>query len=269
MNITGKTFANKKEEITYLVKHKKDIAEFKKAVKKEFVLGLVLEQTHTAVKAISTSKENDTDAIIKRTVIGNTYNWLDSHGDVHLDGVFTKSLNERQDRIWHLHDHEHKMTAKVGEPSSVYEKSIAWEDLGIQKTGSTTSLMMDSDIMKDYNPLMFKQYRTNKVDQHSVGMYYVKLDFAVSDPDFEEEHKVWTEHIAKVGNRAEAEELGYFWAVKEAKLIEISAVLEGSNILTPTVEAKDIEPSADTQEKEEPPKGTQENKQIINFYKNL
>ena len=266
MNITGKTFANKKEEIAYLVKHKKDIAEFKKAVKKEFVVGLSIERSYNASKAISTSKENDTDTVIKRTVIGNTYNWLDSHGDVHLDGVFTKSLSERKDRVRHLHDHEQKMTAKVGEPTSIYEKSISWEDLGVSKTGSTTSLMMDTDIMKAYNTTMFNQYRTDKVDQHSVGMYYVKLEFAVSDPDFEEEHKVWTEHIDKVGNKADAEELGYFWAVKEAKLIEISAVLEGSNTLTPTVEAKDIEPLQDTH-KTEPLKNTQNESDKLSIYK--
>ncbi len=34
MIITGKTFATKKEEIDYLVEHKKEIIEFKKAVVK-------------------------------------------------------------------------------------------------------------------------------------------------------------------------------------------------------------------------------------------
>ena len=34
MIITGKTFATKKEEIDYLVKHNKEIIEFKKAVVK-------------------------------------------------------------------------------------------------------------------------------------------------------------------------------------------------------------------------------------------
>lgn len=264
MNITGKTFATKKEEIAYLVKHKKDIAEFKKAVKKEFVAGLIVDKELNAFKALSTSKESDSDTVIKRTLIGNTYKWLDSHGDVHLDGIFTKSISERQDRVRHLHDHEQKMTAKLGEPTNVYEKSVAWTDLGVDKIGNTTSLMMDTDIMKSYNSTMFLQYKTNKVDQHSVGMYYVKLDFAVSDPDFEEEHKVWKEHIGDIGNKADAEDLGYFWAVKEAKLIEISAVLEGSNTLTPTVEAKDIEPDNTTQTKE-PSDDTQDKTNKLNI----
>ncbi len=37
--------------------------------------------------------ENDEEkGILKRTIVSNTYNWLDSHGDVHLNGIFAKSI---------------------------------------------------------------------------------------------------------------------------------------------------------------------------------
>ncbi|NIO45187.1 MAG: hypothetical protein GTO02_17850, partial [Candidatus Dadabacteria bacterium] len=218
MKIIGKTFENKKEEIAYLVKHKKEILEFKKAAIK-FTDGTIVNTSSNEVsKALHTSKENDTDSVIKRTLIGNTYNWLDSHGDVHLDGTFTKSIKERQNKIWHLHDHEQKITAKIGVPTNIYESKVAWKDLGINKDGETTSLFMDSDIKKDYNALIFQEYKNGNIDQHSVGMYYVKIELAANDEDFEEEFKVWNENIDKVGNKSQAEELGYFWAVKEAKL---------------------------------------------------
>ena len=247
MKITGKTFATKKEEIDYLVKHNKEIIEFKKAVVKHTTPTTTEAEISSTLKALSTSKEHDTDNVIKRTVIGNTYNWLDSHGDVHLDGTFGKSISERQNKIWHLHDHEQKITAKVGIPSKIYEEKVAWSDLGIKKAGTTTALMMDSDIRKDYNNLIFQEYKDGNIDQHSVGMYYVKIDFAVNDKDHKEEFKVWNDNIENIGNREKAEELGYFYAVKEAKLVEISAVLQGSNELTPTIEAKDIEPEKSTQ----------------------
>lgn len=255
MKITGKTFATKKEEIDYLVKHNKEIIEFKKAVVKHTTPTTTDKESCSTFKALSTSKEHDTDSIIKRTVIGNTYNWLDSHGDVHLDGTFGKSISERQNKIWHLHDHEQKITAKVGIPSKIYEQTVQWSDLGIKKAGTTTALMMDSDIRKDYNNLIFQEYKDGNIDQHSVGMYYVKIDFAVNDKDHKAEFKTWNDNIENIGNREKAEELGYFYAVKEAKLVEISAVLQGSNELTPTIEAKDIEPSKDTQN--EPSKDTQ------------
>jgi hypothetical protein len=174
---------------------------------------------------------------------------MDSHGDVHLDNTFKSSIKQRGEagKIWHLHDHEQKMTAKVGVPSKVYEQEVLWSDLGVNKAGTTQVLMMDSNVMKAYNGLMFQEYKDGNVDQHSVGMYYVKIDLAVNDPEFKEEFALWESTISKLGNQAKAEQEGYFWAVKEAKLIEISAVLEGSNELTPTLEAKDNESSKDIQ----------------------
>jgi hypothetical protein len=263
MIITGKTFATKKEEIDYLVKHKKEIIEFKKAVVKHTTPTTTEAENSSTFKALSTSKEHDTDNVIKRTVIGNTYNWLDSHGDVHLDGTFGKSISERQNKIWHLHDHEQKITAKVGIPSKIYEEKIEWSDLGIKKAGTTTALMMDSNIRKDYNNLIFQEYKDGNIDQHSVGMYYVKIDFAVNDKDHKAEFKTWNDNIESIGNRESAEELGYFYAVKEAKLVEISAVLQGSNELTPTIEAKDIEPEQSTQTNE-PEKSTRKNNNLRN-----
>ena len=264
MIITGKTFATKKEEIDYLVKHNKEIIEFKKAVVKHTTPTTTeIENPSVEFKALSTSKEHDTDNIIKRTVIGNTYNWLDSHGDVHLDGTFGKSISERQNKIWHLHDHEQKITAKVGNPSKIYEETVQWADLGIKKAGTTTALMMDSNIRKDYNNLIFQEYKDGNIDQHSVGMYYVKIDFAVNDKDHKSEFKTWNDNIDKIGNREKAEELGYFYAVKEAKLVEISAVLQGSNELTPTIEAKDIEPINFTQTIE-PLESTRKNNNLRN-----
>jgi hypothetical protein len=61
-----------------------------------------------------------------------------------------------------------------------------------------------------------------------------------------------------IANKSAADEKGYFWAVTEAKLIEISAVVIGSNRITPTQSVTEnteaakgtslsIEPSNDTQ----------------------
>ena len=263
-----------KEFIRDLVENKSEHIEFKKATIKHADSCLMLNDNAPVYvnKALSTSIEDDTDSVIKRTIIGNTYNWMDSHNDVHLDSTFEKSINERgaKGKIWHLHDHEQKVTAKVGKPIKVYEQSVKWSDLGVDKQGTTTSVMMDSNIMRTYNGLMFQEYKDNNIDQHSVGMYYVKIDLAVNDSEYKEEYIEWQNHIGSVGNREKAEESGYFWAVKEAKLIEISAVLEGSNELTPTIDAKnikDIEPERSTQENE-PEKSTQNSDHKENDRKN-
>ena len=117
--------------------------------------------------------------------------------------------------------------------------------------------MMESDIKKSYNELIFDEYKQGSINQHSVGMYYVKMDLAINDKSFEAENIVWNEYIGSIGNKQQAIDQGYFWAVKEAKLIEISAVLEGSNVLTPTIDAKNnIEP-VETTHANEPEQSTQ------------
>jgi hypothetical protein len=239
----------RKERIANVMANKSDLIEMKKASVKyadsqSVFLGCetsIGEGVGSIIKALQTSTENDTPEIIKRTVIGNTYNWLDSHGDVHLSSTFTKSLKERGEKVLHLHDHIYQTTAKVGKPTKVYEQEVKWSDLGIKKAGTTIALMMDSDIIKSYNPVIFDQYQNKMIDQHSVGMYYTKVDIAADDEDYPEAQKLWKQHIDKIGNKEEAEKIGYFYAVQEAKLVEISAVLEGSNTLTPTIDAKSVE----------------------------
>jgi len=250
MSLIEKTFETKKDLFAYLHSNKSDLLEMKKASKKTFVLtpSLVLDNTDIgkANKELFTSSKNDTDSVIKRTVIGNTYNWLDSHGDVHVGNTFGKSISERANKVWHLHDHLYQITAKVGTPERVYEQEVKWTDLGVNKVGKTIVVMMDSNIEKVKNEAIFGEYKSGNIDQHSVGMYYVKVELAINDKDYPEEFKVFNEYIDSIGNKDKAIDQGYFYAVKEAKLIEISAVLEGSNELTPTLGVKNNEPLKDT-----------------------
>ena len=235
-------------KIKELIERKSEIIALKKAEIKTVKGGLSALIQGNVSKGLFENNETS----LKRTIIGNTYNWMDSHDDVHAKGVFTKSIKERGNQIFHLHDHEFKLTSKIGEPIRVYEDVVNWKDLGIEKAGETTALFLDSEILKDYNERIFAEYKNGKINQHSVGMQYVKIDLAVNDEEHEEEYKVWMDNIDQLGNREHAETKGYFWLVREAKLIEISAVLLGSNSLTPTIN----EPLKDTQ-KTEPPLGTQ------------
>tara|TARA_R110002126_G_scaffold93089_5_gene220751 strand:+ start:1483 stop:2307 length:825 start_codon:yes stop_codon:yes gene_type:complete len=270
-----KTYKSKQELFKHLHENNFDIIEMKKASKKTYVFTPSIVDTckdPIAQKALLTSTEKDTDTMIQRTIIGNTYNWLDSHGDVHVGSTFNKSIGERVGKIWHLHDHEYKITAKVGTPQKVYEKEIKWSDLGVEKSGKTTVLMMDTNIEKSKNAQIFKEYNDGLIDQHSVGMYYVKIVLAMDsdEPDHTQYKDNYDEFIDRIGNKDKAEEIGYFYAVKEAKLIEISAVLEGSNELTPTLGVEDIEPLKNTQGNQ-PTKVTDESKQerpkgTIHFY---
>ena len=252
----NKDFSTKKEEIEYVYKNRKEIIAIKKgALKMADSIDSQIQNSELVSKAMHTSNEEDTDTEIKRTIIGNTYFWMDSHNDVHVDNTFKKSISEKGGDVLHLHDHIFQLTAKVGTPSKVYESTIKWTDLGVEKSGTTTVVMMETTIKSSLNSKIFSQYLSKDINQHSVGMHYVKIDMAINGKEYKEEYATWLRYIDLLGNKEKADEKGYFWAVKEAKLVEISAVIKGSNELTPTIDTKDIEPSVDTQN--EPLKDTQ------------
>ncbi len=192
--------------------------------------------------------EDNTDkGILKRTIIANTYLWLDTHSDVHLENTFTNSIAQKANRpAPHLLDHQFSITAKIGKALNYSERQISWRELGLGKTGMTTALMLETEIMKSYNDRMYNEYLDGQVDQHSVSMRYIKMALAVNDgEDYPNEYKVWQDVIAKLGNRKTAEDQGYFWAIQEAALNETSAVLAGSNELTPTLGSDKSEPLED------------------------
>jgi hypothetical protein len=244
-------FAGQKDLFRYLVEKKTEIIDLKKSATKFAEPVSASHITKDTYKALSTSNVDDpTSGVIKRTIIANTYNWMDSHYDVHVSGTFKKSITSKPlDKIFHLSDHEYKLTAKVGKFTDVYEYKVQWSNLGINKFGYTEVLMADSDIMDSMHPRMFKAYLNNEVDQHSVGMQYVDITLAINDPENKAEFATWNEYYPMLGNKEKADESGFFWAVKEAKLFEISSVLEGSNELTPTLENK-IDPAAANQNTE-------------------
>jgi hypothetical protein len=258
-------FNTKKEEIKYLIENKHDIIELKKSAVKHSDVVMMTNNSITNKVLVSEYQDDPTSGSIKRDIIANTYNWLDSHGDVHVGNTFSKSINERADKIFHLHDHKYEVTAKVGKTLEIKEVNVLWTDLGVNKAGYTTVLMATSEIKEKLNKDVYRQYLDKEIDQHSVGMRYIKVDLAVNDEDYEQEYKTWKTYIDSIGNKEKAEEQGFFWAVKEAVLIEYSAVLFGSNELTPTVDNK-IEPSQDTQ-KNEPSEDTQIDwKKVINNF---
>mgnify|MGYP001002217270 FL=1 len=168
-------------------------------------------------------------------VINTTY-IRDSHKDVHIDGIWKKSISERK-MIYHLQEHEMRFDKVISDTVRASTRKMTWAELGENYEGSTEALVFHSTITKDRNPFMFEQYARGYVKNHSVGMQYVKIDLAMnSESKYDQDEKaVWDKYIDKIANREEVEADGYFWAVTEAKLIEGSAVLIGSNRVTPTI----------------------------------
>lgn len=183
----------------------------------------------------------------------NTTKYMDSHNDVHINGIWNKSVNDQQNKVHYIINHELEVGKVIAYPKDVevLTKEVLWRDLGVDFEGSTQALMFKTNVF-DYSNESAKQIIKDKIDiEHSVRMQYVKIELAIdsSDPDYAEESEVWTKYINEIANKGKAVEQGYFWAVTEAKIHkEGSMVLAGSNDVTPMVyPTKDNEPSNDTQ----------------------
>jgi len=190
------------------------------------------------VRKSNNATEKPSDVINVKAII-NTTNVLDSHDDVHIPGLWDKSLRENKN-IMHLQEHQMKFDSIIsdGNDLKTSAKTMTWKEIGFDFKGNTEALVFDSKVRKSRNPFMHKQYAGGIVKNHSVGMRYVKLSLAINDEESGANFDVWEKYIDQVANKEQAEDQGYFWAVKEAKIIEGSAVPIGSNQFTPTLENK-------------------------------
>lgn len=252
MKVNTKEFASKKEKIAYLVENKESlIKQAKSEIKRADGYGVIyMVSTNKTDSQNKADSEEQEEGVLNVKAIINTTNIMDSHDDVHMKGIWKKTLQEYK-RPKHLQEHESRKFSHIisdGEDLNVYVKTYSWKSLGFDMNGSTQALVFESKVRKERNPFMYEQYKNGWVDNHSVGMRYVKIDFAVNDKDYETEKAVWDRYIDEVANKQQAEEQGYFWAVTEAKMIEGSAVPNGSNSITPTLSVKSIE----TENKTEP-----------------
>lgn len=199
------------------------------------------------VKATSLDDEPVEEGKLTARVIINTTNIIDSHSDCHIPGLWNKTLKENKSP-YHLQEHQLKFDHVISDQVTASVKMMNWSELGLPFEGKTQALIFDSIIEEERNEFMYKQYLKGWVRNHSVGMRYVNLFLCINSNEryYQEEKDNWDKYYPQVVNQDVAKELGYFWAVTEAKMIEGSAVPIGSNYATPTISVK-TEPSTDTQ----------------------
>lgn len=195
----------------------------------------------------------------KIKVIINTTNIMDSHDDVHINGLFVKS--QKETKLFYLFK-EHKMQQENIIADSVRDglkaliENYTWAELGYKYEGQTQALTFEGEINAGRNKYMAEQYWGGYVYNHSVGMLYIDYVLCMNSQSKydEEELKNWTKYYPVVANKEYVDSKGYFWAVLQARFIEGSSVPLGSNQCTPTLivgqpkSITDIEPFKNTHE---------------------
>lgn len=255
--LTGKALFN------YIVKNEDLIISAKKGMIKQadsfFGAPFFVDSKGNLVDKAEEAAPMADETKLKVLPVINTTNWYDSHGDVHIPGLWKKSLaDNKKTGFYLLKSHSRQFEDVIARECPGMTKNLSWKELGVNLSGVTEALIFDATIERDENEYMFDKYRKKRVKQHSVGMQYVKLLTCINDDEYPVQKENWDKYIEMVANRDEAEDDGYFWAVLEAKIMEGSAVLFGSNIVTPTLETSLL--SSKLQEEDttdQPPSGTE------------
>lgn len=245
-------FAHLKANKAILVAEKKSAVKYADTIQ---VVGKSLAFYHDDAVSKAETVAASTDGVIKVTSVINTTNLLDSHGDVHIPGLWKKSLKETRQH-WLIKEHNFNFDNVISDSVEASTRNVDWAALGFpQWEGKTQALVFVSDIAQTDKTGMYERYKAGKVPNHSVGMRYVKIEMAINSEatGLEEEKAVWDKYIDEVVNKEDAIDLGYFWAVLEAKVVEGSAVLRGSNYVTPTLSVKGEDEPEQSTHTEEPP----------------
>lgn len=249
----NKSFASPLDMFKALKAHKHSIINTKKAAVKH------TDEIYMSVQDLLSVTTKAADIATKEISYGdtiypviNTCWWLDSHKDVHIPGIWNKSVKEQAGQIFYIMDHQLSVDKVIAYPENVEAivKTVAWANLGQPFTGTTEALIFSVKLTDDANEAAFKAIKARRPLQNSVRMMYVSLDLAINSTatEYKEEKRIWDKYAASVVNQ-DALKDGYFWPVYEAKIFkEGSAVLFGSNEATPIQSEmpKHSQPSADT-----------------------
>ena len=275
----NKAFDTKAEAVKAVIERYDEIVEVKKsAVKFSEPSGFSIQSKTDTLKDMLTPRNLDYGDKVFPVI--NTTNYLDSHVDVHLPGIWKKSIKEQQGKIFLIINHDLEIGKVVSQPKDVrpFTEVIPWKDLGANFEGDTEALIFEAKLSLRSNVDGFNAYKFGDPVQHSVRMIYDKLYFCV-DPELDDEansasyNDNWEKYFKAVVNADVAKDRGYFWAVPEARIFkEGSMVLAGSNDITPTIYSfeKSLENTLDIEPQDESThKAEAERLQRINYLLNL
>lgn len=198
----------------------------------------------------------------------NSTNILDSHSDLHLNGIWNKSVKEQQGKVYLVEDHKLSAGSVIvrKEHIEMMLLEIPFSALGKAYDGNTQVLIYKFKKEEVKNPVYSEWLESGDEIQASVRMQYVKMLFALNSNEIEDKEfkKNYDKYISKISNIDEFENVDYFWPIIEAKnILESSLVLFGSNNATGLIDEKQ-EPLISTLEKYEPSLDTHKQ-----FYLNL
>lgn len=203
----------------------------------------------------------------------NSTRILDSHDDVHIDGIWKKTIQEKQFKNYVVTDHELEILNTVvrKEYVEIFTAKVPFSVLGKSYNGNTEVLIYKFPKDKVMMPIVKEWLESGDELQGSVRMKYIKFVLCLdsNNPEDAEFKTNYDKYIDYIANKDDFEYIPYFFAILEASNEkESSFVLYGSNQVTGMLEtqrSQEDKSEADniTSEKTEPSNDTQSKKKRI------
>lgn len=205
-------------------------------------------------------------------IVVNTTKVLDSHSDLHLDGLWKRTIKAQQGKNYLVADHKLELEKVIAKKEYIemFTATIPFALVGKDYEGETQALIYKVRKDKIINKTAKEWLDSGDSIEASVRMQYVDIELAMdSEAKADEaEKKAFDNTIDLIANKSEFEEIPYFWIVKEAKQIqESSLVVFGSNDVTGQLDVKILETAKSTSETIDSSNDTQAEaeKQLTNF----
>ena len=274
---------NSEEELFLELKANKEmiISEKKSQIQKSIDKGLSI-----TAKPMDLSKFSDTSKGISQEdgyfyLAVNSTNVLDSHKDLHVNGIWNKTVKEQQGKNYLVDSHvlSLKTTIVKREDIEMFTMVVPFSAIGKSYPGDTEILVYKFLKTKVIDKDALAWLESGDSIEASVRMRYTDIELAMNSESKEDEteKRNFDSYSPVIANKYDfEEEINYFWIVKQAQnLNESSLVLFGSNSSTglvenDTKENKEIEvdPITSTKEIEPTNEVTQDNTiQLINNFK--
>lgn len=174
----------------------------------------------------------------------NTTKILDNHEDLHINGLWNKTVKEQQKKVYLVLDHDLKVGSTVvrKEYIEMFTAEIPFSLLNLPYEGNTEALIYKFRKDKVINQVAKDWLESGDELQASVRMQYIKMLFALNseERDDAEFKKNYDKYITEIANKDDFEnEIDYFWVILEARnRLESSLVLFGSNHATGQIDEK-------------------------------
>ena len=257
-----KSFETQEALFKALKENKDDIIAIKKAqIYKSFEKDPMLMIKAKSINALNLSKLGDS---IKSEFEDDNYYYiavnstkiLDSHRDLHIDGLWKRTVKNQQGHNYLVDTHVMSMMTTIvrKEKIKMFTVVVPFSFLNKDYEGDTEILVykfLKSDVI---NKMAQEWLESGDDIEASVRMQYVKIELAMNSNDKNDvkELETYLKYTPEIANKDDFENINYFWAVLEAKNIgESSLVLRGSNHVTGAVETSEKQAS-EKQEQPEP-----------------